>query len=155
MSRASEMYQTVVLAHSRYPRGEGPLAEATHQADGYNPICGDRVTMMAKVEGNGVKKVSFNAQSCALCRASASVLVSTLETMDINLAKTKAEDFMDMVLGSGPDLGGDAGAFAAIKNYPARAKCVLLPWRTFVSVLHQPLEGVSKNHAVVSTELHQ
>ena len=155
MSRASEMYQTVVLAHSRSPRGEGQLAKATHQAEGYNPICGDRIKMMALVEDSGVKKVSFNAQSCALCRASASVLVSTLETIEISLAKTKAEEFMHMVLGSGPDLGGDAGAFAAIKNYPARAKCVLLPWRTFVSVLDQPLEGVSKNHAVVSTELQQ
>jgi NifU-like protein involved in Fe-S cluster formation len=75
--------------------------------------------------------------------------------MEISLAKTKAKEFMNMVLGSGPELGGDAGAFAAIKNYPARAKCVLLPWRTFVSVLDQPLEGVSKNHAVVSTELQQ
>ena len=155
MSMTSEMYQTVVLAHSQSPRGEGQNAGATHQADGYNPICGDRVTMMAEVEGNGVKKISFNAQSCALCRASASVLVVTLETMEISLAKTKAKEFTDMILGSGPELGGDAGAFAAIKNYPARAKCVLLPWRTFVSALEQPLDSLSKNHAVVSTELQQ
>jgi nitrogen fixation NifU-like protein len=141
---ASELYQATILEHNRNPRGYGDLLTATHRAEGFNPICGDKITVSVLVSGSLISDVRFTAQSCALCRASASVLVDSLKALSLQSAEIFLSSFENMIQGRGEPVAGAANAFAAIKDYPARAKCVILPWRTFSSAL--------KNQSSVTTE---
>ena len=142
---AKDLYQSVILDHNRNPRSYGELAGATHQADGFNPICGDRVTVMLEIKGSCVTGVGFTAQSCALCRASASVLMASVAGKTLAEVDVLSRAFLSMITGGGDELAGDAGAFAGIKAFPARAKCVMLAWRTIG-------EALAGNHRIVSTE---
>ena len=132
---ALNIYQSVILDHNRSPRGYGEMSLATHRSDGFNPICGDKVTVMAIIEKGLFKNLGFVAQSCALCRASASVMVEALAGMEQKVAQDLIAQFDNMIHGRAEAVAGDAAAFAAIKDYPARAKCVLLPWHTLTAAL--------------------
>lgn len=147
---AAELYQSVILDHNRDPRGYGDVAGATHTADGFNPICGDKVTVTILVDTHNISDVGFTAQSCALCRASASVLMGSMRSMAVDDALVFINKFEDMISGRGDAVSGDAAAFAAIRDYPARAKCVSLPWKTFLSALTNSESG---RVPAVSTEV--
>lgn len=156
MSQANVLYQTVILDHNRAPRGAQPLLDATHRAEGFNPICGDRILITLKTAEDKLSDLGFNAQSCALCRASASVLVGTLKTKTLGEAKSIIRQFEAMLSGGSWSLGGDAEAFIAMKDFPARAKCVLLPWKTVMaafSVSSSDPESKLGNVPTVTTEL--
>lgn len=136
---ALELYQSVVLEHNRAPRGHGDLPGATHVAEGFNPICGDRVKVQVIVTDNQVNDIKFTAQCCALCRASASVMASVLPGKASNEIRVWIGQFEESLHG-GAYTGGslaetDARAFFAMNQFPARVKCVLLPWRTLFSAL--------------------
>lgn len=135
MSQPNPIYQSVILDHNRAPRGAQLLKDATHRAEGFNPICGDRILITARVGDGNVIDLGFNVQSCALCRASASVLVETLKTKSVDDAKMIAKQFETMLSGGGWGFGGDAQAFSAMRDFPARTKCVLLPWKTVMMAL--------------------
>lgn len=145
---AKDLYQAVILDHNRNPRFYGEVADATHQAEGFNPICGDRVKIMAEVKGTNLTRVGFTAQSCALCRASASVLMESVAGKTVAAVADLIGDFSSMITIGGTIVTGEAGAFAAIKDYPARAKCVMLAWKTIGEVLGRP----AGSHRIVSTE---
>ncbi len=132
---ALELYQDVVLSHNREPRGYGNLVDPSGSAEGFNPICGDQVKVQILRSGDTVSMVGFTARCCALCRASASVLTTILSGRSFTEAEATVLAFDRMIHGLGAPLEGDAAAFAAIAQYPARAKCVLLPWKTFSSAL--------------------
>jgi nitrogen fixation NifU-like protein len=159
---ASTIYQTVILNHNRSPKGYGEVLLATHRADGFNPICGDRVTIAAIIEKEKFVNLGFTAQSCALCRASASVMVEALAESHLSQAKEFLAQFENMIRGKVPPMTGDAGAFQAIKDFPARAKCVLLPWRTLAEAVKDESKLIGGNtstsprnncSAIVSTEM--
>jgi nitrogen fixation NifU-like protein len=133
VSQANVLYQSVILDHNRAPRGAQPLLDATHRAEGFNPICGDRILITIRAGEDKFFDLGFNAQSCALCRASASVLVETLKTKTLDEAKSIIGQFEAMLSGGSWSWGGDAEAFTAMKDFPARAKCVLLPWKTVMA----------------------
>ncbi len=145
---AVELYQEVVLAHNRDPRGFGPLDNVTRFAEGFNPICGDQVKIEILLAHDVLSKVGFTARCCALCRASASVLTTVMSGRSLASAEAAVHEFDRMVHGRGGHLEGDAAAFAAIAQYPARAKCVVLPWKTFLSALTASTPAA----AAVSTE---
>jgi nitrogen fixation NifU-like protein len=145
---AKDLYQAVILEHNRNPRSYGEIAGATHQAEGFNPICGDRVTIMAVVKEASLANVGFTAQSCALCRASASVLMASVAGKTLTEVTNLSRDFLSMVTVGGAMVTGEAAAFAAIKDYPARAKCVMLAWKT----IGEALSDAAGSHRVVSTE---
>jgi nitrogen fixation NifU-like protein len=135
-----ELYQSVILDHNRNPRGYGDLAGATHQAEGFNPICGDRVQIQIEALSGEIRDIRFTAQCCALCRASSSVLVELMTGRSVDIATALVGSFEGMIQGDAAspieDLkASSAQAFFATKDFPARAKCVLLPWRTFMSAL--------------------
>lgn len=153
MSDAMQLYQSIVLHHNRSPRGLGRLMSPTHEADGFNPICGDRVTLTINARNNMIEKVGFLAESCALCRASASVLVDTIEGTNVERAKELSLSFASMLSGGRWELGGDASVFSVVQGFPARAKCVLLPWKTFQAAMEKPLVvGHKKAPVLVTTE---
>jgi len=158
MTSVTDLYQAVILDHNRAPRGEGVVGDATNCAEGFNPICGDRINLTIKLNDAQITNVGFTAQSCALCRASASVLAQTIHATSLEQAIEMGHAFQAMLTGGEWNYGGDAAVFAAIKRYPARAKCVALPWRTLVTaltsgrVIDSSLDRNSATHPVVSTE---
>lgn len=141
---ASDLYQTIILEHNRAPRSYGEVANPTHRGEGYNPICGDRVLVTARVADGVLTDVMFTAQCCALCRASASVLMETVVNHPLGEVAEVLIRFEEMIRGKSADVIGPPAAFAAVKDFPARAKCVVLAWRTLGSAL--------KNQSSVTTE---
>lgn len=142
-----ELYQEVILDHSRSPRNYHKLEVANRVAEGHNPLCGDRVTVYLLLEGDVIREVSFQGEGCAISKASASMMTEMLK------GKTKAEArkifdrFHDMITTGTPNLEelGKLGVFAGVHKFPARVKCAILSWHAIASTL----EG---NANIVSTE---
>ena len=150
MSDLRDLYQELILDHNRRPRNFGPLAEANRSARGVNPLCGDKVAVHLHVEGDQVKKVSFEGTGCAISIASASVMTESLKEQSCDAATDLFERFHRMVAaddGEGADGAGmgKLAAFAGVRDYPARVKCATLAWHT----LRAALDGDDK---AVSTE---
>ncbi len=142
-----ELYQQVILDHSRSPRNFLKLDAANRIAEGHNPLCGDRVTVYLRMENEVILDVSFQGEGCAISRASASMMTELLK------GKTRAEarqifaKFHDMIMTGAPNLDelGKLGVFAGVNKFPARVKCAILPWHAIVATL----EG---RENIVSTE---
>ena len=147
MSDLSDLYQEVILDHNRRPRNFGVLADATHHAEGYNPLCGDRLTLFLKLEGDVITDVSFEGSGCAISKASASLMTDTLKGRGIADVRALFERFHRMVT-TPPDREvedlGKLSALAGVREFPVRVKCATLPWHT----LHAALN----NEEQVSTE---
>ena len=138
-----ELYQEVILDHSRHPRHYGALESATHKAEGYNPLCGDRVTVYLKLDaGNRVADIRFEGKGCAISQASASLMT------DLLLGKTAADadqlmtGFLHVVKGEPPsDLPEDARnhmeVMAGLSAFPMRVKCATLAWHTYKNAVEE------------------
>ncbi|MDI9349960.1 MAG: SUF system NifU family Fe-S cluster assembly protein [Candidatus Symbiobacter sp.] len=144
MTDLRELYQDIILDHARHPRNFAANAQATHQAHGHNPLCGDTVTVYLKLDDQGrVTAANFQGHGCAISLASASLMTETV------LGKTGAQidelfaDFQARVTGGKdtappPELADDAERLAAlvgVKAYPSRVKCAVLPWHALQSAL--------------------
>lgn len=129
MSHALKLYQSMILEHSRAPRGVGRVPNPTHSGEGFNPICGDRVLVTIQGVEGLISKICVEAQSCALCQASASVLVETLEGKSFGIASAMVRAFDDLIAEGRWEYGGPAAIFGVVRDFPARAKCVSLPWK--------------------------
>jgi len=142
-----ELYQDVIIEHSKRPRNYHPMAAGAHKADGYNPLCGDTVTVYVDLDGDRVHDVSFQGHGCAISTASASVMTETLK------GKTRAEveqlfkTFHDLVTGKSeradPDRLGKLAVFAGVSEFPIRVKCATLCWHTARAALEGREEPVS------------
>jgi nitrogen fixation NifU-like protein len=149
MSDLRDLYQEVILDHNRRPRNFGELPGADRRADGYNPLCGDRVTVHLALEGDRLKDIRFQGSGCAISTASASLMTDHLK------GKTRAEverlfaGFHGLVTGkAGPgDQGlGKLAAFSGVSEFPARVKCATLVWHTLKAALENRPEPVSTEH---------
>ena len=154
MNAPENLYQAVIMRHNRSPMGARPVVNPTHVAEGFNRICGDRISISISVENNRISEIGYSAQCCALCRASASILVGTVESKGLSRALEIITGFEEMLSGGVWTLGGDAAVFECIKDYPARSKCVLLPWKTMAAAIsHQIRDSLNSDvHPIVSTE---
>ena len=151
MSDMRELYQEVILDHHKHPRNFGRLATANRRADGFNPLCGDRVTVYALVDGDDIRDLSFEGSGCAICMASASVMTDELAGKTIDDADRLFVRFHDLVTGESaksPDVDalGKLAVFMGVREFPVRVKCATLPWHALRSALK---EG---EKAPVSTE---
>jgi nitrogen fixation NifU-like protein len=149
MSDLRDLYQEVILDHSKRPRNFGPLPKANRKAEGYNPLCGDRETVYLTLDGDVLKDVRFEGTGCAISTASASMMTESLKGKTREEADRLFARFRDLITGkdksdSGRDLG-KLEVFSGVREYPVRVKCATLPWHT----LKAALEG---NGATVSTE---
>jgi len=147
MSDLRDLYQEVILDHSKRPRNFRSMADPTRRADGYNPLCGDRETVFVDMDGDVVKDVSFQGAGCAISTASASMMTESVKGRTRAEAESLFERFHDLIVGKGgesPDLGKLA-VFSGVREYPVRVKCATLPWHTLKAALAQ-------NGATVSTE---
>ena len=140
MSDLGDLYQEVILDHNRQPRNFRTMEAPSHEADGYNPLCGDRIHIFLKTENGVIEDVSFQGSGCAISTASASILTETLRGKTVAEAQEVFVAFHDMVTGQGdrlPDLDrlGKLAAFQGVCEFPVRVKCATLCWHTFKAAL--------------------
>ncbi|HUP57245.1 MAG TPA: SUF system NifU family Fe-S cluster assembly protein [Bdellovibrionota bacterium] len=144
MSDLRELYQELIVDHSKRPRNFGKLERPTHEADGFNPLCGDKVHLYLSIEGGKVAGVRFEGAGCAISTASASMMTEALKGKTPQEASALFERFRELVTGKadGEDMGKLA-VFAGVRDYPARVKCASLAWHTLQSALENKNEVVS------------
>ncbi len=136
-----ELYQEVILDHSRHPRHFGPLDHATHNAEGHNPLCGDRVKVHLLVDGDDrISDIKFEGRGCAISQASASLMTDMLVGRTVKEAEKVMEGFLHLVKGDEvSDLEGDdlerLNVMAGVSAFPMRVKCATLAWHTMKSAL--------------------
>jgi len=152
MGELRDLYQEVILDHSKGPRNFGELAGANRSAEGYNPLCGDRETVFVRLEDDVLKEVGFRGVGCAISTASASMMTESLKGKTRAEAEALFERFHDLITGQdgekkagAPELGKLA-VFSGVREFPVRVKCATLPWHT----LKAALAGEDRT---VSTEL--
>jgi nitrogen fixation NifU-like protein len=148
MSDLRELYQAVILDHHKKPRNFRVLPGANRSADGFNPLCGDKVTVYLQIENGKVRDVSFQGSGCAISTASASVMTELLKGKTVEEAEALFQRFHQLVTGdiSRPveALGlGKLAAFAGVREFPVRVKCATLAWHTLRAALHEEHEEVT------------
>ena len=142
----SELYQQVILDHSRKPRNFHVLPDANRSAEGNNPLCGDHFTVFLKLEGDIIKDISFQGSGCAISKASASMMTDQLKGKSVAEAEKTFAQYQQMVM-TGPtdeEAMGKLAAFAGVRHFPMRVKCAILPW-------HAMMAGL-KGEPIVTTE---
>ena len=140
MADPRALYQEVILDHNRKPRNYGTLAHASHQAAGHNPLCGDNIDVALHLGGEGIDSIAFQGASCAICKASASMMTVAIKGKTRAEAETLIHEFIAMATGK-LDLGSDHHigrlvVFAGIADLPVRVKCAILPWHTLHAALN-------------------
>src|SRR3954468_10689134 len=135
MSQSKQLYQEVILDHNRKPRNWGTLPDATHRAEGVNPLCGDRLNLAVKVNGGAIEQIAFEGESCAICKASASMMTTAVKGKAQSEAEELIREFRDMATGKldtekTPHRLGRLTVFSGVRDLPTRVKCAILPWHT-------------------------
>ena len=147
MSDLRELYQQVILDHNKNPRNFHEMADATRRVEGYNPLCGDHYTIFVRTAGDKIEDVSFTGNGCAISKASASVMSSTIKGKSKEEAENLFQTFHRLVTGDASGLSaadlGRLAAFSGVSEFPARVKCATLAWHTLKSALDGDAESVS------------
>jgi nitrogen fixation protein NifU and related proteins len=148
MSDLRELYQDLILDHTKRPRNFGRLETANCQADGYNPLCGDKVTVFLNVENDVVNDIRFQGSGCAISTASASMMTESLKGKTVPDAKTLFARFHELLTGKSdqlPDIEalGKLAVFSGVKEFPIRVKCATLAWHTMNAALSHQQQPVS------------
>jgi nitrogen fixation NifU-like protein len=141
----NDLYRDVIVDHNRNPRNFRPMPDASRQADGHNPLCGDQLTVFVKLDGERIQDVSFQGNGCAISVASASLLTESVKGKTV----TEAEEIfrtMHALLtredcGIDPVSLGKLGALSGVRAFPARVKCASLCWHTLDAALHQQTDA--------------
>ncbi len=137
-THTQQLYQQVILEHNRTPCNFCRLDNFTHHSEGHNPLCGDHIEVFLRVVAQQtIEAISFVGQSCAICKASASMMSVFLQGQATGTAKSKVQLFQQLLQGEkiGKDELGKLLVFATIWRYPARVKCAALPWYTMRGAL--------------------
>jgi nitrogen fixation protein NifU and related proteins len=148
MPELRDLYQEVILEHSKAPRNFRQLKNASHHAEGFNPLCGDRLTVYVDLQGDAIRDISFLGSGCAISKASASMMTQSVKGRTKQEVDALFENFHRLVTGrqngegAPPDLGKLA-AFSGVSEYPVRVKCATLPWHTLRAALRDEHEAVS------------
>lgn len=147
MTDLQDLYQELILDHGSRPRNLKKLAGANHTAEGYNPLCGDKVKVYVNLDGDVVKDISFEGAGCAISTASASIMTETLKGKTRAEADALFEMFHDLVTGrerklDSPELGKLA-VFSGVSEFPMRVKCATLSWHTLRAAIKGKEEVVS------------
>lgn len=141
----TDLYQQVILDHSKSPRNYRKIENANRTAQGHNPLCGDNVTLYLQMDGEVIRDIGFVGSGCAISKASASLLTESVK------GKTKAEvkglfDRVHAMITTGENSGSDMGklaVFAGVHKFPARVKCAILPWHAVMAAMEGKAEPVT------------
>jgi len=144
MSELRELYQEVILEHSKHPRNFHALDVANHKAEGFNPLCGDHFTVYVDVQGDAIRDIAFQGTGCAISKASASMMTQSLKGKSAGEAEELFTKFHDLVTGQGTgDNIGKLAAFSGVSEFPLRVKCATLAWHALRAALRGEKEAVS------------
>ena len=141
MSELSELYQQVILDHNKKPRNFRKLENANHSAEGYNPLCGDHLTVYLALEEGAVKEIAFEGSGCAISKAAASMMTQAVKGKSREQAEELFTEFHSMVTGeldeeTEENSLGNLKIFAGVREFPVRVKCATLPWHTLQAALN-------------------
>ena len=140
MSGLNELYQEVILDHNRRPRNFRTIEGASHHAEGYNPLCGDRLTLTLAVDAGSIADVAFQGSGCAISKASASLMTDAVKGKSVEEARALFERFHAMVT-TPPDAPvqdmGKLSVLAGVREFPVRIKCASLAWHTLTAALER------------------
>lgn len=138
MAELQELYQELILEHSKHPRNYRVLDPASHQAEGYNPLCGDHYTVFVNVEGGKIQEITFQGSGCAISKSSASIMSQMLKGKTTEEAESMFEEFHGIVTGQRNGDAKDLGkleVFSGVAGFPTRIKCAILAWHTLRAAL--------------------
>lgn len=150
MNDLYDLYQDLILDHNKSPRNYRRIDGACQRAEGYNPLCGDRVTVFIDIDNDIVKDIAFEGSGCAISTASASLMTESLRGKTLAQAQAIFEKFHDLVTGQNSSTSDDVtlgklNAFSGVGRFPARVKCATLAWHTVNA-------AIKNNSDLVTTE---
>ncbi len=138
-----DLYQETILDHQKHPRGKGNLPDATHSATGFNPLCGDKVTIQLRINDGKIDEIRFDGEGCAICMSSASMMTVSLQGTPVSDAEDLFQRIQKFLTANDEsaamediDSLGDLAALGGVRRLPVRIKCANLPWHTFNSAVH-------------------
>ena len=147
MADLRDLYQEVILEHSKAPRNFHQLAEATQKAEGFNPLCGDRFTIYVTTEGDSIQDIGFQGSGCAISKASASMMTQAVKGKSKAEAKELFDTFHKLVTtgeaNGNRDALGKLAVFSGVSEFPVRVKCATLAWHTLQAALEGKQEKIS------------
>ena len=145
MEDLRELYQQVILDHNKNPKNFLKLEKANHTAEGYNPLCGDRVNVYLQVEDDVIKDISFQGSGCAISKASASVMTTEIKGKTVAEAKEIFNTFQALVTNNEVEIDefSKLAVFSGVRDYPVRIKCAVLAWHALHSALTESDEPVA------------
>lgn len=137
-----ELYQEVIFDHNRNPRNFHAMDDASHVADGHNPLCGDQLTVYARVEDGIVQEVSFIGHGCAISTASASLMTEAVKGMKLDEVEALFKDMHAMLTEAHPETRdfGKLEVLSGVREFPARVKCATLAWHTLHNAINKARE---------------
>jgi nitrogen fixation NifU-like protein len=144
MSALTDLYQEVILDHNRRPRNFRAIGDATRRQEGYNPLCGDRLTLYVKLDGNRISDVAFEGSGCAISKASASLMTEALKGKTVDEARALFDRFHQMITSppeSRPPEIGKLAVLAGVREFPTRIKCASLAWHTLKAAVSASESG--------------
>ncbi|WP_096698305.1 Fe-S cluster assembly sulfur transfer protein SufU [Polaromonas sp. AER18D-145] len=149
MAGCKALYQEVILDHNKKPRNYGTLEHPSHHAEGHNPLCGDHLSVALQLQGETIDQIAFHGESCAICKASASMMTSAVKGKTREQAQALTQEFLAMATGkldlSQPNQIGRLAVFAGVRDLPTRVKCAILPWHTLQAAFHS--QGTASTEA--------
>ena len=149
----NDLYQEVVMEHKRAPRNFGHLDHPSHQAQGTNPSCGDRVAVELLLDGNTVQDIRFSGQGCAICMASTSMMTEAVKGQDVALAQALQQHFRAVLTGEEDPEEAPLGklvSLAGVRQYPSRIKCALLGWH---ALMHAIADQADKAEGAIPADM--
>lgn len=140
MDNLEDLYQEIILSHNKRPRNEGILDPHNLEAEGYNPLCGDRLQVYVRQDGPKVEAVQFTGEGCAISRASASIMTEAIKGLSGAALDAKIAEVVEMLTAKeDPDVDpfelGELSALLGVRKFPARVKCATLAWHTLAAAL--------------------
>lgn len=152
MNEMQDLYQEIILDHNKRPRNFRVVSGSTHKADGHNPLCGDEISIMLRLENGVIEDIAFQGEGCAISRASASLLTTELAGKaigDVEAIKSRVIDLLTNTQTPAADLMelGDLAALQGVRVFPARVKCATLAWHTLDAALSGKTETSTEETA--------
>jgi nitrogen fixation NifU-like protein len=142
----NDLYRDVIVDHNRNPRNFRPMPDADQRAEGFNPLCGDRLTLYVKLDGDRISDVSFQGSGCAISVASASLMTESVKGRTVSEAERLFSTMHAMLTEDDAPVDvaalGKLGALSGVREFPARVKCASLCWHTLDAALHRQNEPV-------------
>lgn len=145
MDNLEDLYQEIILSHNKRPRNEGELTPHTHEAEGYNPLCGDRLKIYVQQTGPTVEAVKFTGEGCAISRASASIMTEAIKGLSGTELDARIHEVVEMLTAKeepnvDPFEVGELAALLGVRKFPARVKCATLAWHTLAAALKKEMQ---------------